>query len=204
MPHRYVGSKSSTKPSVTGIVFAVAALATIACTRLQPAYADFIENKRRPFLQPPDARLPTEGGLCWEDCRARRCQLLQAIEQIHRQATNTGGKIDPPYFKLDTPGGDVVAAMTIGRLLRKERAYVQIDPDAVCLSACVLVLAGAVEREVQGKIGIHRPYFEIPADPISTDNIKEAYQNMLQQMRIYLRENECLGRASGRDAADRT
>ena len=51
--HRYVGSKSSTKPSVTGIVFAVAALATIACTRLQPAYADFIENKRRPFLQPP-------------------------------------------------------------------------------------------------------------------------------------------------------
>jgi hypothetical protein len=41
----------------------------------------------------------------------------QAIEQIHRQAANANWEIDPPYFRLNTPGGDDNAAMVIGKLL---------------------------------------------------------------------------------------
>jgi hypothetical protein len=42
--------------------------------------------------------------------------------------------------------------------MRKVRAGAQVLDASQCCSACVLVLAGAVERTVFGTIGIHRPY----------------------------------------------
>jgi len=73
---------------------------------------------------------------------------------------------------INSGGGSIDAAIAIGRLLRNERA--SLDVTGVCFSACVLVLAGAVERNVgdANKVGIHRPYFgttpekPLPADPI--------------------------------------
>jgi hypothetical protein len=78
--------------------------------------------------------------------------------------------------------------MTIGRFLKKEKSSVIIDDGAVCYSACVLILAGAVGRVIGGKVGIHRPYLEVPSQPMSSDNVREVYQRMLQDMRSYFRE----------------
>jgi hypothetical protein len=39
-----------------------------------------------------------------------------------------------------------------------------------------------------GKIGIHRPYFEVPRQEVSSENVKELYQRMLQEIRSYFRE----------------
>jgi hypothetical protein len=90
---------------------------------------------------------------------------------------------------INSGGGSIDAAIAIGRLLRKERA--SLDVTGVCFSACVLVLAGAVERNVgdANKVGIHRPYFgTTPEKPLPADKIKDAYLRMLQEMRTYLRE----------------
>ncbi len=62
------------------------------------------------------------------------------------------------YFKLNSPGGDIYAAMEVGRIMRKARATCVISPASKCVSACVLVLAGAADRLVEGEVGIHRPY----------------------------------------------
>ena len=57
---------------------------------------------------------------------------------------------------LNSVGGDVAAAMTLGRILRREDKDAVIGPDDVCISACVLVLAGATHRAIfGGKVGIH-------------------------------------------------
>lgn len=91
--------------------------------------------------------------------------------------------------RINSTGGNINAAMALGRLLRKERA--SLDVAGVCYSACVLVLAGAVERNVgmAAKVGIHRPYFgTTPEKPLAADQIKDAYVQMLQEMRTYLRE----------------
>jgi hypothetical protein len=61
-------------------------------------------------------------------------------------------------FHLDSNGGDVEAAIKIGRELRRLGATATVINDAQCFSACVFVLAGATERIVGGKVGIHRPY----------------------------------------------
>jgi hypothetical protein len=39
-----------------------------------------------------------------------------------------------------------------------------------------------------GRIGIHRPYLEVPQQEVTADNVKELYQRMLQDIRSYFRE----------------
>lgn len=116
------------------------------------------------------------------------------IDQTHRQAESKNWAWDGIVVYLDTPGGNVDAAMAIGRLLRKEQAiahigYMPLHTQGICYSACVLVLAGAVNRQMQdGKVGIHRPYYEVPKDKVSPDKISELYQKMLQDIRAYFHE----------------
>jgi ATP-dependent protease ClpP protease subunit len=93
------------------------------------------------------------------------------------------------HYGINSNGGDVAAAMAIGRLFRKERAWIEVD--GVCISACVLILAGAVERVVSssGKVGIHRPYLATtPQRPLTADQVNSAYSAMLGDIRAYLRE----------------
>jgi len=61
---------------------------------------------------------------------------------------------------LNSPGGDVTAAIATGRLLRSVEAPVAIKDNQECVIACVLILAGATNRLIYGKVGIHRPYLE--------------------------------------------
>lgn len=86
-------------------------------------------------------------------------------------------------FAIDSTGGSVIAAMKIGRLLRQERGSVMIE--GVCFSACVFVLAGAVDRVVfpPGKVGIHRPYLVSVAS-----DARHEIERALRLMRDYLRE----------------
>lgn len=91
---------------------------------------------------------------------------------------------------LNSSGGDVSAAMDIGRLLRQSHIVALIDYNQVCASACVFVLAGSPSRIVEGKVGIHRPY--LPHDDATTvkeqkasyDSLREIIVNYLEFMNI--------------------
>jgi hypothetical protein len=114
--------------------------------------------------------------------------LKRLVEQTRQDGESKHWEIHQPFVYLDTRGGDVSAAMAVGRLLRKENAGVQIEPQSVCYSACVIVLAGAVRRYIEGQVGIHRPYYEVPRGEISSDKIGEAFKGTLQELRAYFRE----------------
>jgi hypothetical protein len=61
----------------------------------------------------------------------------------------------PLMVFLDSPGGDGLAAMEIGRVLRLAKAHVFVN--GRCASACILVLAGGVNRSAHANaVGIHR------------------------------------------------
>jgi hypothetical protein len=79
--------------------------------------------------------------------------------------------------------------MVIGRLLRKNRASITILKDGECVSACVMIYAGAVRRGV-GKIGIHRPYLNqaIGSQLQEPDKLRSVYEQKLQTLRDYLRD----------------
>ena len=93
------------------------------------------------------------------------------------------------HFGINSRGGSVAAAMAIGRMFRRDNAWIGVN--GVCFSACVFILAGAVDRQIgkSDQVGIHRPYLRsTPEKPLEADQIKQAYSRMLQDMRDYLRE----------------
>jgi ATP-dependent protease ClpP protease subunit len=93
------------------------------------------------------------------------------------------------HYGINSPGGSVPAAMAIGRIFRREHAHLIVDHN--CISACILILAGAVDRHIGSTavVGIHRPYLgTTPQQGLTTDQVKDAYARMLQDIRAYLRE----------------
>jgi hypothetical protein len=89
-------------------------------------------------------------------------------------------------YRINSRGGDVSAAMMIGRIFRQESAFLQVD--GVCISACVLVLAGAADRFVKNSfmIGIHRPY--LAQTSYTDERAQKLYDDMLKEIRAYLHE----------------
>lgn len=86
---------------------------------------------------------------------------------------------------VDTPGGSVDAAIAIGRLIREtDAAEVAVPQGAMCVSACVLILAGGNTRSVKGKVGIHRPYLMV--DPnVTPEAQKRQYTAIGQAIKSY-------------------
>lgn len=108
-----------------------------------------------------DARIEIVGEIRPGDSIALPSLLRIAVETSRMKAEGRPEFHWMPWLVIDSPGGDVMEAMKIGRLLRDARAAAIITPGASCASACVLVFAGAVERYSYGdrhqtRIGIHR------------------------------------------------
>lgn len=77
----------------------------------------------------------------------KKSQRLTSMKRFHRTV----------LFFVHSEGGDVERAIRIGRMLRELNANIWVDSS--CLSACVFILAGGVDRSVFGTVGVHRPYF---------------------------------------------
>jgi ATP-dependent protease ClpP protease subunit len=63
------------------------------------------------------------------------------------------------FVRLNSPGGDIAAAMTMGRIIRKSRGHTMVEGNATCASACVLIFGAGISRIFfeGAKIGVHRP-----------------------------------------------
>ncbi len=74
-------------------------------------------------------------------------------------ATEIGKRGD--YIKtviLNSPGGSVVDALAMGRLIREKNLATEIEAGKYCASSCPLMFAGGVERRAGDKavIGVHQ------------------------------------------------
>jgi ATP-dependent protease ClpP protease subunit len=91
------------------------------------------------------------------------------------------------FIILNSQGGDIVAAMKIGRMIRSSRGHTMIEDNATCASACVLIFGAGVSRYVSyaGKLGIHRPALaEAPAQSDMT-TVKAAADQAARELRAY-------------------
>jgi hypothetical protein len=59
---------------------------------------------------------------------------------------------------LNSPGGSVTDALTMGRLIREKRLATEVEAGKYCVSSCPLVFAGGVDRRAGEKatIGVHQ------------------------------------------------
>lgn len=82
---------------------------------------------------------------------------------------------------IKSPGGSVEGGIALGDWVRQEKLGVSVAEEDICYSACIYVLAGGVMRWSNGKIGIHRPFFEkaepsgIAAGLRSLEDMSEAF-----------------------------
>lgn len=96
-----------------------------------------------------------------------------------------------PQVMLNSSGGDVRAAMEIGRMLRAFNAVTIVGVNSECSSACVLILAAGARRIVfsGGRVGVHRPYFEESLFAgLSTTQARDKYAEMERRVKNYLKE----------------
>jgi len=68
----------------------------------------------------------------------------------------------PDFIALNSPGGYVEEALSIGRLVREKEAKTVILAGMFCVSACPYILAGGAERTVSldGAVGLHQHYYD--------------------------------------------
>lgn len=83
-------------------------------------------------------------------------------------------------------GGEVDAAMELGRLLRKLGVSTAVAAGDQCLSSCVFAFMGGDRRTVAGKIGIHRPYFtstrEVPDRRLHYRQLQKKLQEFMDEL----------------------
>jgi len=93
----------------------------------------------------------------------------------------------PHHIFVESPGGDALESMQIGRLVR--RSLVPTYPSLPCNSGCALIVVASVKHDSEGKIGIHRPYYDKKyfAD-LSLDRAEAKYKELDQRVSRYLRE----------------
>lgn len=129
-------------------------------------------------------KCPVDQGGCWEI-------YGQISERDHRTvvkiANNLVGTMHPPFFRLNSRGGDVESAIAIGRQLRRMRAYTLTWDAAPCHSSCVFILAGGVRRMLGGDIGIHRPY-SLSTEKRDYDNVQREHRRIASLAKAYLEE----------------
>jgi membrane-bound ClpP family serine protease len=117
--------------------------------------------------------------------RSRQRLVEEALRRGNADARTLGRRV-VLRVDADTRGGEVFAAMEIGRLLRRESASIQVGPRAECVSACIFVLMGATERSVapDARIGIHRPSLGHAAEDSVIDSMAAQIVHYAEQMRV--------------------
>src|ERR1700694_2650776 len=98
----------------------------------------------------------------------------------------------PMEVVLNSPGGDVDAAMQIGRIIRRNDGTTIVSEKSKCFSSCALIYVAGVTRIVSfgfptgGTLGLHRPY--LASAPQTRKTIEREIPLMLQQLKTYLQE----------------
>ncbi|SLN19497.1 hypothetical protein [Roseisalinus antarcticus] len=71
------------------------------------------------------------------------------------------GRTAPELVFLNSPGGSVGDALSIGRSLREMEAETRMSQADICLSACPYMLAAGVRRQVAegAMVGVHQHFF---------------------------------------------
>ncbi|MEO8144289.1 MAG: hypothetical protein ABI654_08755 [Betaproteobacteria bacterium] len=86
---------------------------------------------------------------------------------------------------LSSNGGDIDAAMQLGKLLRELGVFTLVGADDQCLSACVFVFMGGERRSVAGRLGIHRPYFPYTHD---VPDRQLRFRHLQRTLKAYIEE----------------
>ena len=102
--------------------------------------------------------------------------------------TSTRPDVDELTISLDSPGGDVLAAIELGQEIKKQWTATAVADDGQCFGACVLVLAAGVRRTAApNRVGLQRlPFDQHQVASISRDRAKPKQIMSAKRVEMYL------------------
>ena len=118
-------------------------------------------------------------------------RLLPRAKRQARFCLMAGCEQKIPLVVFDSPGGNLIAAMQIGEILRRSMAMTMVASDSTCASACVFAYLGGVSRTASenARIGLHRPYFEQSYFAgLTYDQARARYDELVAKADSYLRK----------------
>ena len=115
--------------------------------------------------------------------------LEAALRQVQQSATGAINGVPFITVELDSPGGDVVEALDVGRTIYQNFLMTLVRPGRECVSACVFVLmAGAVHTPADGaNIGLHRPLL-VSWSHISAREAHARYDGLMEYLHQYFQQ----------------
>src|ERR1700680_4583189 len=143
--------------------------------------------------------LPVQAELRGEVHSGDAARIIAVLEQakprdlIAKLQTKTSVSLYDPrqwlWLDVESSGGDLDETLAIGRYLRSANAL--ITTKEICTSACVFLLAGAVESAglaaSQGRVGVHRPYLADSRGGSSAD-LERIFDAVHAEIADYLKE----------------
>ena len=108
------------------------------------------------------------------------------VERVASMAARMG--IARRVLDLDSSGGQVEDAIRAGDVIAESNWQIHVRPDAVCHSACVLILASGDDRRIAGAVGIHR-IIRIQSAATSRAELSRELRDVHGQMEDYLERN---------------
>ncbi len=111
-----------------------------------------------------------------------------ALAHVERSAKARINGIPFITVELNSPGGDVVEAIAIGREIYRHAAMTMVRPAQECVSACVFILmAGAVHTPIGAAIGVHKPML-VAWHNMNYAEARAKYDGLMRYLRDYFRE----------------
>lgn len=107
-------------------------------------------------------------------------------DALERPANENAARLSWPIVNLNSDGGDVYAAMRIGRFIRKFSGTTIVLENNRCLSSCALIYIAGVHRGNDGIIGLHRPYLASP--PQERRKVEQQIPKMFADIEKYVAE----------------
>ena len=109
--------------------------------------------------------------------------LVERVANIAKRLS-----INRRILDLDSSGGHVEDAMKAGDAIGASQWTLWVRDDAICHSACVLILAAGDSRQVAGKVGIHR-MIRVDSTATTRTELSQELREVYAQMKEYLERN---------------
>lgn len=174
----------------TALRAAVRALALCSLLLAIPALADlrFVDEappEKQTSSMTDYAHVQLFGKISEADAKALSPLIYRVKQRSALRSADEQGRVQ---VFLNSPGGEILAAMRIGELLRANDAMVWVNGE--CSSACVFVFAGGVERNLirESRVGLHRPFFEQKFFAgLSSQQAQRRYGELIARCKSYMR-----------------
>ena len=112
-----------------------------------------------------------------------------AMDSVSRTAANRIMGVPFVTVELNSPGGDVVEAVGIGRVIYEHSAFTMVRQGQECVSACVFIyIAGAVRTpQNSAAIGVHKPLL-VAWYHMDYAQARAKYDGLMEYLRGYFRD----------------